>query len=118
MTQGGDLDPVIPGKKEHAIFGFCLIDHFLETTEALQTDIMVYVNKIAEIMHSCVYRYGGITNKNLGEAFLCVWKFFNPDDIAEMEGNYNNHHIGRENQIIADLSVYSFLKVIAKLNKY
>ena len=35
MTHGGDLDPIIPGNKQHAIFGFCIIDNFLETTEAL-----------------------------------------------------------------------------------
>jgi len=35
MTQGGDLDPIIPGNKEHCIFGFCIIDDFTETTEAL-----------------------------------------------------------------------------------
>lgn len=79
---------------------------------------MAYVNKIAEITHSCVDRYGGSTNKNIGEAFLCVWKFFDPEEIKNMEGGYNNKYIGRENQIIADLSVYSYLKVIAKLNKY
>ena len=118
MTYGGDVDPIIPGNKEHAIFGFCIIDSFLETTEALQTDIMAYVNKIAEITHSCVDRCGGSTSKNIGEAFLCVWKFYNPDEIAAMEGNYNNKDIGKENQIIADLSIYSYLKCIAKMNKY
>ena len=117
MTQGGDLNPIIPGNKEHAIFGFCIIDSFLETTEALQTDIMAYVNKIAEMTHSCVDKFGGSTNKNIGEAFLCVWKFFDPEEIASMQGSYNNY-IGKENQIIADLSVYSFLKVLAKLHKY
>mmetsp|Transcript_28745 Transcript_28745/g.43414 ORF Transcript_28745/g.43414 Transcript_28745/m.43414 type:complete len:171 (+) Transcript_28745:1820-2332(+) len=97
MTHGGDLDPIIPGNKEHAIFGFCILDNFLETTEALQTDIMAYVNRIAEIVHSCVDRYGGSTNKNIGEAFLCVWKFFNADEIAAMAPNYNNRRIGKEN---------------------
>mmetsp|Transcript_16748 Transcript_16748/g.25818 ORF Transcript_16748/g.25818 Transcript_16748/m.25818 type:complete len:225 (+) Transcript_16748:1941-2615(+) len=118
MTHGGDLDPIIPGNKEHAIFGFCILDSFLETTEALQTDIMAYVNKIAEIVHSCVDRYGGSTNKNIGEAFLCVWKFYNAQEVADMEPNYNNKTIGKENQIIADLAVYSYLKCIAKINKY
>lgn len=118
MTYGGDMDPIIPGHKQHAIFGFCIIDSFLETTEALQTDIMAYVNKIAEITHSCVDKYGGSTNKNIGEAFLCVWKFYNSEEIADMDPLYNNKEIGKENQIIADLSVYSYLKVIAKLNKY
>mmetsp|Transcript_29512 Transcript_29512/g.44865 ORF Transcript_29512/g.44865 Transcript_29512/m.44865 type:complete len:209 (+) Transcript_29512:2044-2670(+) len=118
MTQGGDMDPIIPGNKEHCIFGFCIIDDFTETTEALQTDIMGYVNKIAEITHSCVDEYHGSTNKNIGEAFLCVWKFDNPLEIELMEGKYNNLEICIENKIIADLSVYAFLKCIAKLNKY
>jgi len=95
MTHGGDFDPIIPGTKTYCIFGFCIIDEFVPTTEALQTDIMGYVNKIAEITHSCVDRYGGSTNKNIGEAFLCVWKFYAPDEIEKMDklGRYNNKDI-------------------------
>lgn len=78
MTQGGDLDPMMAGQRTYAIFGFCIIDHFVECTEVLQTDIMTYVNKIAEITHSMVDRYGGSANKNIGEAFLLVWKFNDP----------------------------------------
>lgn len=44
MTQGGELDPMVPGKKTYAIFGFCILDHFVESTEVLQADIMTYVN--------------------------------------------------------------------------
>lgn len=36
---------------------------------------MTFVNQIAEIVHSQVDKYGGSANKNLGEAFLIVWKF-------------------------------------------
>lgn len=36
---------------------------------------MVYVNTLAEIVHSRVDEYGGAANKNIGEAFLLVWKF-------------------------------------------
>ena len=111
---------MIPGIKTYAIFGFCIIDHFVETTEALETEIMAYVNQIAEIVHSCVDKYGGAPNKNIGEAFLCVWKFYDPDEIEQMEmlGKYSNYAMCKENKIVADLSVYSFLKVIAKINKY
>ena len=35
---------------------------------------MVFVNTIAEIVHSSVDRYGGAANKNIGDAFLLVWK--------------------------------------------
>jgi len=86
---------MIPGHKTYAIFGFCIIDDFVETTEILQQDILSYVNKIAEITHSVVDRYGGSANKNIGDAFLLVWKFANPDQIREMDeqGNYNNKTI-------------------------
>ena len=36
---------------------------------------MVYVNTLAEIVHSRVDEYGGAANKNIGEAFLLVWRF-------------------------------------------
>jgi class 3 adenylate cyclase len=42
-------------------------------TELLQEDIMMFVNKIGELVHSSVYRYGGSANKNIGEAFLIIW---------------------------------------------
>lgn len=54
-----------------------MIDDFVPTIEALQEDFLTYVNKIAEITSSMVDRYGGSTNKNLGEAFVLVWKFEN-----------------------------------------
>ena len=81
---------------------------------------MSFVNQVAEITHSMVDRYGGSANKNIGDAFLLVWKFYDPKEIEAMDiaGNYNNKNICSENQIIADVSVFSFLKIIAKLNKY
>lgn len=36
---------------------------------------MRFVNSIAEIVHSEIDKYGGSSNKNLGDAFLLVWKF-------------------------------------------
>lgn len=36
---------------------------------------MVYVNEIAEIVHGTCDNYFGQTNKNIGEAFLIVWKY-------------------------------------------
>lgn len=35
---------------------------------------MLFVNNIAEIVHSMVDRYLGSANKNIGDAFLLVWK--------------------------------------------
>lgn len=36
---------------------------------------MVFVNTIGEIVHSMVDRYQGAANKNIGDAFLLVWKY-------------------------------------------
>ena len=36
---------------------------------------MVFVNEIAEIVHSTVDYMSGSANKNIGDAFLLVWKF-------------------------------------------
>ncbi len=44
---------------------------------------MVFVNTLAEIVHSCTDKYGGAANKNIGDAFLLVWKLvFDPDQIS------------------------------------
>jgi class 3 adenylate cyclase len=42
---------------------------------------MTYVNRVAEITHSMVDRYGGAANKNIGDAFLLVWKFHDPNQL-------------------------------------
>jgi hypothetical protein len=39
---------------------------------------MLFVNNIGEIVHSMVDRYFGAANKNIGDAFLLVWKV--PED--------------------------------------
>lgn len=35
MSQGGEVDPMLPGKKMLAIFGFCDIRNFTDATEVL-----------------------------------------------------------------------------------
>ena len=60
---------------------------------------MTYVNKVAEITHSMVDRYGGSANKNIGDAFLLVWKFFDPKEIEAMdlEGKFDVNKVCHEN---------------------
>ena len=72
---GGDVNPMIPGKKVVAIYGFCDIRNFTDTTEVLQENVMIFVNEIAEIVHDITSQYSGCANKNIGDAFLLVWKF-------------------------------------------
>lgn len=66
---------MLPGEKVICIFGFCDIRNFTDATEVLQEGVMLFVNEIGEIVHGIVDKYSGAANKNIGDAFLLVWKF-------------------------------------------
>ena len=84
---------MMAGQRCYAIFGFCDIRNFTDSTEILQTKVMLFVNQIAEITHSMVDKYGGSANKNIGDAFLLVWKFKDDNDFI----NYSAEKVGIEN---------------------
>lgn len=79
MAQGDDVNPMLPGTKSMFIFGFCDIRNFTDATEVLQEGVMLFVNEIGEIVHQIVDRYSGAANKNIGDAFLLVWKIEEDD---------------------------------------
>ena len=74
MSMGDTLNPMLPGKKIVSIFGFCDIRKFTNATEILCQAVMIFVNEIGHICHGIVDRYSGAANKNIGDAFLFVWK--------------------------------------------
>lgn len=81
----GKLNPLVPGKRIDAIFGFCDIRRFTDATECLQEEVMVFVNTVGQLVHSCTHRLGGAANKNIGDAFLLTWKLpklLNPADAS------------------------------------
>jgi hypothetical protein len=47
MAKEGDVNPMIDGNKIIAIFGFCDIRQFTDTTEVLLEGVMIFVNEIA-----------------------------------------------------------------------
>ncbi len=57
------------------IYSFCDIRNFTNTTEELEEDVMVFVNRIGEIIHEIVNENSLSANKNIRDAFLLVWKF-------------------------------------------
>ena len=72
--KAGALNPMVPGKMITSIYGFCDIRNFTDTTECLQEEVMVYVNKLGSIVHKSSGMYYGAANKNVGDAFLVSWK--------------------------------------------
>ena len=110
------------GKKKLAIFGFCNIRNFEEINLALEEETVPLINKIAEIVHSSVDKFRGNTNKNIGDSFLNVWKFY-----TNIGGN-NNGDKKKDNlleidptnpqvSITADCAVLAYLRCILKINK-
>lgn len=98
------VDAMIPGSKVEAVFGFCDIRNFTDTTEVLQDQVMVFVNQVAEIVHKIVDNWHGAANRNIGDAFLIVWRMrdgFTPEMRTKM----------------GDMSVISFVQVVAAINK-
>ena len=117
ISSGGDMNPMLPGQKTYCIFGFCFVHDFSVATEVLQTDVITFVNQIAEIAHTAVTKYGGSANKNLGDAYLFVWKLPNPNEFKTKEP-LETVRFSHENRNVADMSVFSFLKVLARIHKY
>ena len=116
-----DMNPMIPGKKIMAIYGFCDIRNFTDTTEVLQEKVMIFVNEVAEIVHEISAEYMGSANKNIGDAFLLVWKI-NPRytkkvyDPKTKEVNLTLLNIREVNQIM-DMALIAFIKIIIEIRR-
>ncbi|GMI32490.1 hypothetical protein TeGR_g15162 [Tetraparma gracilis] len=110
LSEGGELNPMVPGSKVEAIFGFCDIRDFTFATEGLQQDVMLFVNKIADITHRYVVESGGAPNKNIGDAFLLVWKLHGGvEDPSGRRGDLQKE--------LYDASLVSFLKIIRDIKR-
>lgn len=78
------------GRLIHSIFGFCDVRSFTDITECLQEEVMLFVNRIAHILHSIVVQCQGSANKNIGDAFLLTWKIeerYKPKKVSELADN-------------------------------
>ena len=126
ISSSEGLNPMLQGKKIQAIFGFCFIHNFSEINEAFQERTMIFVNQISDIVHSCVDKFNGITNKNLGDCYLLAWKFKEKtekekekdkdkeNDKSEiMNSNLSNDKV----EELADCALLGFLNIIKKINK-
>lgn len=76
---------------------------------------MAFVNEIGEIVHGIVDQFSGAPNKNIGDAFLLVWKFEENDVMRDA----TNIWLKDTNAVhqLADMSVLAFLKILAMIRK-
>jgi len=107
-SRGGQLDFTRQrGRLVRSVFGFCDIRQFTDTTECLQEEVMLFVNRIASILHSIVVQCDGSANKNIGDAFLLTWKL----DGMKDEGALSD-------QLAADKALYAFVKTLMELKRH
>jgi class 3 adenylate cyclase len=117
---GGELQIMVPGRKIFAVFGYCNICDFMETTDCLQEEVMVFVNKIARVVHTCVHEWSGAVSKNIGESFLVTWTTEEftfakilEDGYGMRDGTDQNEAIGE----LADKALVSFIKIISEVRR-
>ena len=102
--EGSKLD-LGTGHEVQAIFGFCDIRNFTDTTECLQEEVMLFVNRVAHILHGIVSQCSGAANKNIGDAFLLVWKIDNFENTAAVTR-------------LAEQALFAFCKTFISLSRY
>ena len=115
-----DINPLIPGKKVMGIYGFCDIRNFTDTTEILKEKVMIFVNQVAEIVHQITADYCGSANKNIGDAFLLVWKLEDRfiKEVVNKQGvkELKLKNVNRINQI-CDMVLICFIRILIEINK-
>ena len=68
------INPLLPGIRVYCIIGFCDIHQFDFVLQRLKSDVLVFVNTVASIVHERVHAWEGSCNKNLGNAFILIWR--------------------------------------------
>lgn len=81
------FNPCVPGKAVYALFAFAAIKGFDHQLRALGGEVMILINDVANVLHKEVYRWGfgdsGQCNKNLGSAFLMVFRIGDVKEVKE-----------------------------------
>ena len=114
ITNGADAMNLLgTGRKIHSIFGFCDVRQFTDTTECLQEEVMLFVNRIAHILHSIVVQCDGAANKNIGDAFLLTWKVNTNNTEDETPSSCAADH-----NYAADKALYSFVKTMIEMSRH
>ena len=67
----------------------------------LTDDVLTFVNTIAEVVHESVVHWGGQCNKNLGNAFVILWRI---DDEEKLHEVLNSSKFSKKVRSFGDVS--------------
>ena len=111
--ENGSMNLLGKGHKIYSIFAFCDVRNFTDTTECLQEEVMLFVNRIAYILHGIVVQYDGAANKNIGDAFLLTWKVKSSKTPFQKREYCDN-----ELDYFADKALLSILKTLVMMRRH
>jgi hypothetical protein len=78
---------------------------------------MMFVNEIAQMVHGETHEYLGDPNKNIGDAFLLVWKFPQSEIYTGLNGDLC---FSKDSYLInnyAESALIAILKIIYKMSR-
>ena len=78
---------------------------------------MVFVNEIAQVVHGETHEFLGDPNKNIGDAFLLVWKFPQNELYTGLNGELC---FSKDSYLInnyAEAALIALLKIIYRLRR-
>lgn len=111
------INPLLPGVRIYAVFGFCDIHHFEDINQKLSNDVLTFVNTIAEIVHNSVHTWSGQCNKNLGNAFVIVWRIGDEHTLqSAFSGGGRMRSVSQESMNVGSSVKASSVKMPAKQN--
>jgi len=102
------------GSTVSCIFLFCDVRQFTDATECLQEEVFVFTNKIAAVVHSICHSYGGLANKNVGDAFLVSWHLDDDIDSRTRLRRPSQGLVAKHNQ--ADKALLCVVKICIALH--
>jgi len=99
------VNAMLPGERVECIIGFARIRNFSTATEVLQSKIMTFANRVAEIVHGVVSEFHGHCNKNNGDTFLIIWRI---DDLPNPIEDTTR---------MAEMSIVSLAKILCAVHR-
>ena len=84
------INPLLPGVRVYCIIGFCDIHQFDFVMKSLGKDVLVFVNTVAAVVHENVHSWAGSCNKNLGNAFVLIWRIGDEASLKLQQNTQTN----------------------------
>ena len=84
IQDGSGINLNVQGRRVEAIFAIARISQFTETTQCLEEEIIVFVNKIVKIIHECTIKWEGMPTKNYGDKYLLTWLIPSFEDAIDL----------------------------------